>query len=119
MMTIRAAQRLQKLGYKPKQIFGIMVENVANVSPIVFAAFSLGCPINTMHTSVEKANLIHMIRLIEHSVLFCDVKVYDLVNECLAELGSSAKIFTFNGTKGDSEAVETLFEETGFEDDFV
>lgn len=96
-----------------------MVENVANVSPIVFAAFSLGCPINTMHTSVEKANLIRMLRMTEPSVLFCDVKVYDLVNECIAELGKIIKIFTFNGTKGDSEAVETLFEETGIEEEFV
>lgn len=96
-----------------------MVENVANLSPIVFAAFSLGCPINALHTSVEKANLIHMLRMTEPSVMFCDVKVYDLANECLKELENDAKIFTFNGTKGNSKAVESLFKQTGTEEDFV
>lgn len=42
-----------------------------------------------------------------------------MVVESLEEVGSNAKVFTFNGTKGDSEAMETLFEETGTENDFT
>lgn len=51
-------------------------------------------------------------------MIFCDVKAYDLLIDCLKEMDISAKIFTFNGTKGDSEPVENLFEETGREADF-
>lgn len=44
--------------------------------------------------------------------------MYDLVNECLIEIGKRVQIFTFEGIKGDSEPVENLFTETGVEEDF-
>lgn len=118
-MTVRAAQNLQKRGYKPKQVVGIVAENTENLTPIVFASFCLACPMNALKTTVQKIDVIRMFTITKPNVLFCDVKVYDLVKECLSELQNNAKIFTFNGTKGDSEAVECLFEETGIEDDFL
>lgn len=119
MKTIRSAQNLLARGYKSKQVFGIVAENVAHLSPIVFASLCLGCPINTLNTGVEKASLIRSFKVTEPSVVFCDVKVYDLVAECLTQMGSNVKVFTFNGTKRDSEQVENLFMETGIEEDFV
>lgn len=117
--TIRAAQSLQKHGYKPKQVIGLMVENVPHLSPIIFAAYSIGCPINALSTSVAKADVMRMYGLTDPSVIICDIKVYDLVKECLTELRKNATIFTFNGTKNDSISVETLFERTDHEESFV
>lgn len=120
LKTIRASQHLQNRGYKAEQVIGIMSENVAHLSPIVFASFCLGCPVNVLSTSVQKPDVLHMLKMTKPSVMFCDVNVYDLIKECLIELGNGAKIFTFNGTKADgSEAVETLFKETGIEEDFL
>ena len=120
MKTIRAAQNLRKHGCcKPKQVIGLMVENVAHLSPIVFAAYSLGCPLNALTTTVEKPDVIRMLGITEPSVMICDIKVYDLIKECLTELRNDAIIFTFNGTKNDSIAVEYLFEATGNEEHFV
>lgn len=96
-----------------------MAKNVALLPPIMFASLCLGCPINALHTNVEKSDVIHMFEMTEPSIIFCGIEVYDLVSECLADLHNKAKVFTFNGTKGDSEAVERLFEETGIEEDFV
>lgn len=117
--TIRAAQHLQNCGYKPKQVFGLMVENMDDLAPIVFAAYSLGCPINALSTTVDKPDVLRMLGITQPSVFFCDVKVYDLIKECLTELRNDAQIYTFNGTKNDSIAVETLFAPTGAEDLFV
>lgn len=117
--TIRAAQNLQFQGYKPKQVIGIMADNSEYLSSIVFASFCSGCPINSLSTSVEKQDVIRMFGITEPSIVFCDVKVYELMKECLNELKNAAKIYTFNGTKGDSEAVEFLFKKTGIEDDFM
>lgn len=100
-------------------MFGIVAENVAHLPPIVFASLCLGCPINPFNTGVDKAYLIRAFQMTEPCIVFCDVKVCDLVTECLREMGSNARLFTFNGTKGDSESVESLFEETGIEEDFV
>lgn len=118
-LTIRAAQNLQKRGYQPKQVIGFVCENSAFLSPIVFASFSLGCPINVLSTLVEKDSALKMFQKTEPSVMFCDVEVYDVVKECMEKLGNKAKIFTFYGTKGDSEPVESLFEETGTEESFM
>lgn len=93
--------------------------NVANLAPIVYASLCLGWPVVTMYTAMEKQSIVRMFDLTEPKIIFCEVNVYDLVVECLSEVGSNAKIFTFNGTKGESEAVESLLEETGTEMEFT
>lgn len=119
MKTIRAAQNLRKHGFKRDQVFGILSGNVAHLAPIVFAAFCLGCPINPVFTSAEKPNIIRMFQVSKPSVIFCEAKLYGLVTECMSEMGNNAKIFTFNETVGDSLLVESLFERTGTEEEFV
>lgn len=119
MKTIRAAQNLQKRSLlKPKQVVGIIAGNVADLAPIVFALTCLGCPISSMPT-MWKRYIIGMLQKTEPTLIFCEAKLYDMVKESLIEVGNEAKVFTFNGTKGDSETVESLFEETGNENDFM
>lgn len=118
MMTIRAAQNLQKRGYTTKQAISLNCGNIANQIPIVFASLSLGCPVNTMSTD-HKPHILKTLELIEPKLLFCEVEKYDVTVECLKDLGMTAKIFVLNGTKGDAESVDSLFVETGTEEDFV
>lgn len=92
-----------------------MATNSAYLSSIVFVSFSLSFPINVLGISTEKRDVIRMLTKTEPSLMSCDADVYNLVKECLTELGNVAKIFTFNGTFGDSEPVERLFEMTGTE----
>lgn len=51
-----------------------------------------------------------MFEMTQPSLVFCDITVFDLVAECLKDLGNDAKVFTFNGTKGDSDPMESLFD---------
>lgn len=51
--------------------------------------------------------------------MFCDVENYELLRECLTELKNCAKIFTFGGSNGDSEQIETLFGKIHNESDFM
>lgn len=69
--------------------------------------------------SVEKSDIIQMFQITKSSFIFCQVEKYDLMKECLKELNNDAPIFTFDGTKDDSEAVESLFEPTGTENSFM
>lgn len=118
--TIRIAQNLQKRGYTaPNQVFGIVANNVPHLAAVVFASFCLGCPINATHAASEKANMLYAFRITQPSVIFCEISVYDLVKECFDEIGLNVKIFTFNGVKGDSEAVENLLQITDNEDEFM
>lgn len=117
--TLRAAQNLQARGYDAKQVFGLLARNSQYVAPIVFASISIGCPINTMDPAFGKVELIHMLKTTNPVLMCCDIECFDLLQECLEELGSDAKIFTFGGNKSDSRAVENLFLETGNEAKFV
>lgn len=117
--TIRAAQNLQALGYKPKDVFTLIARNSQHVAPITFASLAIGCPINTLDPSFGRAELNHMMKITNTVLVFCDVECFELVNKCLKELGNSAKIFTFGDSAGQSESVESLFEDTHRENQFM
>lgn len=117
--SIRAAQNLQSRGYKKGQVFGFIASNTHHIAPVVFASLYLGCPLNTMDPSFARTEITHMLTITTPTVMFCDVKIYDVVKECLTALGNDAHIFTFGGQSGDSEPVESLFEAEGSEFDFV
>lgn len=117
--TIRAAQNLQALGYKPKGVFTIIARNSHHVAPVAFASIAIGCPLNPLDASFGKTELIHMLTIIKPALVFCDVECYELVDECLKQLGNEANIFTFGGSTGRSEPVENLFKETHKENQFM
>lgn len=117
LMSIRAAQNLRKREYGSEQVFGFITEHVTHLAPLIVAALCLGHPISAMNQ--WKHDSTRILKTVEPSVIFCEARMYDMVVECMAEAGCNAKIFTFNGTKGSSEAVENLLEETGIEEDFM
>lgn len=117
--TIRAAQNLQNLGYKPNQVFGLIAKNSHHVAPIFFASIAIGCQLSTLDTSFGRTELIHILNMTKPVLLFCDVDCVDLLDKCLKEIGIQAKIFTFGESKGDFEPVEKLFRETHKENQFM
>lgn len=116
---IRAAQNLQKRGVNTKMVFGVLAKNSHHLAPIVFASMCLGCPVNALDPTFKKSELLHMLKTTEPALMFCDSEAYDLVKECLIELGNPAKIFVFGDSKDGAESVENLFDETHDEDTFV
>lgn len=117
--TIRAAQNLQALGYKPKDVFMVIARNSHHLAPVAFASLAINCPFNALDPSFGKTEVIHMMKITRPVLVFCDVGCYDLVDECLKELSFEAKIFTFGGSVGRSEPVENLFKETCKENQFM
>lgn len=109
--TIRAAQSLRKRGYESNGVHSFIAKNTDNLAPILFASFCVGCSVNALESSFSKDVLIHMLKTMKPVLVFCDVDIYEAVKVCLDELKNNAKIFTFGGSIGDSEAVEVLFSE--------
>lgn len=118
MMTIRAAQNLQRRGYNSKQVISIISGNVPHLAPIVFASICLGGPVNTIPTT-PKREILRILEMTKPELVFCEIRVFDLVQKCLTELNLDAKIFTMNGTTDHAEPVENLFVKTGIEEEFV
>lgn len=117
-MTIRVAQNLQRRGYTTKQMISIISGNVPHLAPIVFASLCLGGPVNTIPTT-PKREILRILEMTQPKLIFCEMRVFDLVQTCLAELEMHAEIFTLNGTTDGAEPVENLFVETGIEEEFT
>lgn len=109
--TIRAAKNLQQREFTKRQIFGFVTTNHDHLAPLIFAAFSLGHTIYPIDPHFSKFEFAQKFQKTQPKVIFCDVKAYDLIVESLKELNYVAKIFTFDGVKGESENVENLFQE--------
>lgn len=110
--TIRVAQNLQTIGCKPKDVFMIIGKNSHQVAPITFASIAIGCPINALDLSFRKTEVIHMMKITQPKIVFCDCAYYELIDTCLRELGNNAQIFSFGGVVGRSQSVDNLFNET-------
>lgn len=117
--TIRAAQNLQKFGFGRNQVIALSARNNHDVSSITFASIAIGCAVNTLSPTFGKTEYLHMLKITKPVVIFCEIDSYQLINDCLTEIGIMAKIFTFGGSIGQSESVENLFKETHLEDQFM
>lgn len=117
--TIRAAENLQRLGFKSNDVFAIMARNSKDVAPIVFASLFNGCAMNTLDPNFGAVELMHMLKLTKPCLIFCDLDVYDLVAKCLKEMEMNSSVFTFGDQMGDSKSVDSLFADTGIEDKFL
>lgn len=118
MMTIRAAQNLQKRGYNSKQVISIISTNIPQyLAPCLFASLCLGCAVHTMPTT-PKREILRVLGMSEPKIVFCEISVFNLVQKCLTELQMNAKIFILNGTTDNAESIEELFIETGIEEEF-
>lgn len=116
--TIRAAQNIEKLGYKAGEVISFVSKNTESLFPIIFASFCIGCPINVLAPKFGKTEISHVLKRTKPALLFCSLEAYELVNECMIDSNNNAKIFTFGGKKGNSEVAESLFRETGDEANF-
>lgn len=119
LKSIRAAQNITKLGFKLGDIFGIVARNSRHLAPIVFAALSIGCPINTLDPTFESGDITHMFRITRPKLVFCDADNLDRVRRSLSDLNLTPRIFTFDQRTNHSDSVDDLLVETHEEDRFL
>lgn len=118
LKTIRAAQNIRKLGYQPGDVIGIAARNSQHLAPIVFAAMSIGCPINALDPTFGKTEIAHMFRITKPKLIICDCSNVGIVASSVADAGLSAAFYTFDGPTEHSKAVDELLEETHVEEEF-
>lgn len=96
-----------------------MAHNSKDVAPITFASFFMGCSLNAQSPDFDQIEMIHMLKITQPCLIFCDVDRYDFVVDGLNKVGLKIDIFTFDGHKGESKSVENLFVETSDEVEFL
>lgn len=107
--TVRAAKNLQNRGYGPRQVFGFMTKNLDDVAPLVFASFCLNCPINPIHPSSGRKEIMDVFEVTRPVVIFCETEYSYVLKDVLNELRITAKIFTLNAQTDDLESIANLF----------
>lgn len=119
LKSIRTAQNLQKLGCKTNDVIGIVARNTHHLTPIVLAAFYLGCPLSILEPHCKETDIVQRFGLTKPDIVFCDLNVFDTVKSSLNKLQNKYKIFTFEGQHDSSIGVEALFIDTFVEESFL
>lgn len=119
LKVIRVAQNLLNRGFKPRDVFGFLVENSDDLVPLMVASLCLACPMAPLHPMLSKDEIVRFFLKAKPTVVFCEISGCDQLSDALIELPFSVKVFTFGGQVDGFEPVENLFAETGEEDRFV
>lgn len=120
LKSIRAAQNLQKMGFRSHEKFCFMTINNENLLPIVLASIGLACPICPLFPILSVDEIVRILTKIKPSVLFCDANLYNHMNEAINKLQFKMKVFLLDDI--DVQGVDTiiaLFQATAKEDSFV
>lgn len=117
--TVRAAQNLQKYGFKKGDVFGFMVDHTDHLVPILLAAMCMGCPAATLHPTLSKDEIVRSFLKAKPSAAFCVVSACNQLIEAVKELPFDVQMFIFDGRVDGFESVCSLFVETGEENRFV
>lgn len=142
--TIRAAQNLTKLGIGSNDVIQVIASNHHYLAPLMFAALTIGAPINAIavqftkgiqiHShkkNVEKIistaqsfdthsryftdEIVHMLKIAKPKLILCDFSILGNVRESLRQLQIDLPILTFDGSAEGVQNVEVLFDETNEE----
>lgn len=119
LKTIRTAQNLQKLGLKTNDVIGIVAGNTHHLTPIVLAAFCLGCPLSPLDPHYKESDIVQRYEITKPNIVFCDISVLETIKSSLKKLNNKCKIFTFDGQHDSAIAVEAIFIDTFTEENFV
>lgn len=119
LKSIRTAQNLQKLGCKTNDTIGIVAHNTHHLTPIVLAAFYLGCPLSIIEPHCKETDIVQRFGLTKPNFVCCDLNVFERVKSGLNKLQNKCQIFTFEGQHDSSIGVEALFIDTFVEESFL
>lgn len=119
LKSIRTAQNLQKLGCKTNDVIGIVARNTHHLTPIILAAFYLGCPLSILEPHCKETDIVQRFGLTNPNIVFCDLNMFETVKASLNKLKKNCNIFTFEGQHDSSIGVEALFIDTFVEESFL
>ncbi|EDS42067.1 AMP dependent ligase [Culex quinquefasciatus] len=109
LRTIRVAQHLTALGYKPGDMIAVVAGHSTNLSPVIFGCFLAGFVVNTVDKRLDAHDMSHLLRLTEPVLVLCDEAVLGTAQVAIAEAKITARVMILT---------EDLALPTGTEDRF-
>lgn len=103
--TIRAALHLSlEFGLKRGDMVGMVADNSACVTPVLFGCFLIGAPVHTIDSSFEESDLVQLMGITKPKLVFCNSHNVERVKNSLKIAALKAQIILLN-----DESTEDLF----------
>lgn len=116
--TVRVAQNMTKLGLKINDVIGIVGDN-HNLSSIIFAAMSIGCPTVALAASSQRSDIVHVFSGTKPKMILCTRDNVTTVLESTESMNLAATLYTFDESTAISRCVDELLAVTNEESEFV
>lgn len=119
--SIRAAQNLQKYGFRSHEKFCVMTIHNENLVPIILASIALVCPLVPLNGLLNTDEIVRILTKVKPSAVFCDAKLLDQMNDALVKLQFKMKVFLLDDVRTGAgvESIVNLFRATGEESSFA
>ncbi|XP_001865658.2 4-coumarate--CoA ligase 4 [Culex quinquefasciatus] len=120
LRAIRMAQNLKKLGFCKGDMVSMACANSENVTPLVVGLLINGMPFNTLAPNYGVDDMVHMMKITQPKLVFCDANNYETVQKAV-ELAVKDKplVYVLESEMNGVNKIEDLFKETGREQLFV
>uniref|UniRef100_A0A8D8MXI4 4-coumarate--CoA ligase-like 3 n=1 Tax=Culex pipiens TaxID=7175 RepID=A0A8D8MXI4_CULPI len=92
LRTIRVAQNLTELGFKPGDMTAVIAGYSTNLSPVIFGCFLAGFVVNTVDNRLDAHDMSHLLRLTEPVLVLCDEAVFGTAQAAIAEAEITARV---------------------------
>lgn len=92
--SLKFINYFMNLGLKQNDVVGLMAMNSENVTPLMFACFTLGIAVNPLMVAMGEQEIKDHWSRTKPKVVFCDGIVAAIVNQALSQIDTSCKIHT-------------------------
>lgn len=121
LRAIRVVQNLKELGFCKGDMVTMACANSENVAPLAVGLLINGMPFNTLSPSYGVDDMVHMMKITQPKLVFCDANNYETIKQAVA-LAVKDKPLVYVFESGETDCVyrvEDLLKVTGREHFFV
>ncbi|XP_055531328.1 probable 4-coumarate--CoA ligase 1 [Wyeomyia smithii] len=117
--AVRAVQNMEAAGYRKGDMVAMVCTNSENLTPLVLAVLILGMPVNFLAPNYGLDDLIHMMKITQPKLVFCDADNLETVRKAIRQTGlPGAELYALECESPDVRKAEDLLRETGYEQMF-
>uniref|UniRef100_A0A8D7ZYL0 Luciferin 4-monooxygenase n=1 Tax=Culex pipiens TaxID=7175 RepID=A0A8D7ZYL0_CULPI len=121
LRATRVAQNLKELGFCKGDMVTMACANSENVAPLAVGLLINGMPFNTLAPSYGVDDMVHMMKITQPKLVFCDANNYETIKQAVAlAVKDKPLVYVFESGEMDGvNKVEDLLKVTGREQFFV
>jgi 4-coumarate--CoA ligase len=118
LRSMKIASHLMRVGLIQGDVVGIVATNSDNLTPVMFACFTLGLPINTLAPVMIESDIIQMYSKTKPKIIFCDSDIIGTVQNTVDRMDLDASIYTLVEKVEGYQFVDDILNEDFNEEDF-